>query len=215
MEFRHEVIELDGKRCKRCGRNDDEVVLQVHHEKYRPGKLPWEYSYEDCETLCKGCHAAEHGKIRPKTGWDYVGEYDLGDLLGSCELCGTSIRYEFTVHHRNWEPLIVGTVCCDYLTGTNTATDVVESKKRTESRLARFIQSKRWKKSSSGESIKQKGIDVFIQRLSGGRGYCVHMDTIPGKRSYSTIDEAKEQVFRSIDSGAAQKYIRLAWEGAV
>ncbi|MBL1232819.1 MAG: HNH endonuclease [Flavobacteriales bacterium] len=67
-EYRDNVIESDGGKCVRCGRPDGEVVLQVHHKIYLTGKLPWEYGTENCETLCKGCHAAEHGIIQPKIG---------------------------------------------------------------------------------------------------------------------------------------------------
>ncbi len=31
-KFRDEVIELDGYKCKDCGRTSKEVVLQVHHK---------------------------------------------------------------------------------------------------------------------------------------------------------------------------------------
>lgn len=96
IEFRNEMIELDGGVCKRCGRGiGDGVVLQVHHKAYRKGALPWEYSYSDCETLCKGCHGQEHGKVRPSFGWELLGTDDLGELSGVCEFCSTEIRYVF------------------------------------------------------------------------------------------------------------------------
>lgn len=73
--FREEVFELDNHQCVRCNRTEfDGVVLQVHHKEYLKGKTPWEYPYEFCETLCKGCHAAEDGLIPPKNGWEYCGE---------------------------------------------------------------------------------------------------------------------------------------------
>jgi len=88
--FRKEVIELDGGACVECKRTvKDEVVLQVHHKEYIKGKLPWEYPYNSCETLCKGCHAAKHGIIPPKSGWEYAGSHDLEELIGKCELCGS------------------------------------------------------------------------------------------------------------------------------
>jgi hypothetical protein len=109
--FRKEIIELDGGVCKKCNRSEsDGVILQVHHKEYIRGKLPWEYPYQMCETLCKGCHAEEHGRVPPKSGWEYCGSNDLGDLNGTCELCGTSIRYVFYVSHEKWPTLEVGTV---------------------------------------------------------------------------------------------------------
>lgn len=101
-EFRRSVIELDGGKCTMCGRLEDEVTLQVHHKRYITGRKPWEYGTKDCVTLCKGCHATEHGIIMPQHGWEYGGEEDLGDLSGICEKCGTSIRYVFIVYHEKW-----------------------------------------------------------------------------------------------------------------
>ena len=90
-EFRQNVIESDDFKCTSCNRTAKEVVLQVHHKFYIKGKLPWEYGTENCITLCKGCHASEHGIIKPKIGWDYVviGRYketeemDFNDLKRS------------------------------------------------------------------------------------------------------------------------------------
>nr|VFK49489.1 MAG: hypothetical protein BECKTC1821D_GA0114238_10796 [Candidatus Kentron sp. TC] len=124
IEFREELIELDGGACVRCGRRrDDGAVLQVHHKEYLKGKAPWEYPFGFFETLCRRCHAEEHGKIRPESGWEYVGEDDLGGLYGNCERCATEIRYVFFVQHPKWEPMAVGTICCDDLTGTKLASD--------------------------------------------------------------------------------------------
>src|SRR5712664_728131 len=68
--FRTEVIRLHDGVCNRCQRGpDDGVTLQVHHNIYLPKRLPWQYPHESCEALCKGCHAQEHGKIMPQSGW--------------------------------------------------------------------------------------------------------------------------------------------------
>ena len=66
--FRKDIIESDGFRCSQCGRNSFDVVLQVHHKKYIKGRKLWEYAGEDCITLCRGCHAMEHGIIMPNFG---------------------------------------------------------------------------------------------------------------------------------------------------
>ena len=48
--------------CQSCmsGHN-----LQVHHKKYIPGRMAWEYftlwEKSHLITLCRKCHAAEHG----------------------------------------------------------------------------------------------------------------------------------------------------------
>lgn len=155
-DFRDEVIELDGSVCSVCGRGEPDVYLQVHNKRYIPNKLPWEYAYTDCATLCKGCHAAEHGIIPPRFGWEYVGYDDLGDLIGTCELCGSSLRHQFFVFHDRWGTMKVGTYCCDSSTDTEVASNLADSKKRHEDRKRRFIQSSRWKLSGNIHKIKQK-----------------------------------------------------------
>ncbi len=126
-EFRDNVIESDGYKCTICGRDSTEVTLQVHHKIYIEDKLPWEYGLENCETMCKGCHAAEHGIIKPKFGWKYVGEDDLEDLSGTCENCGASIRFVHVIYHAKWGFLDVGTLCCDNLTDTEIASNKRET----------------------------------------------------------------------------------------
>jgi 5-methylcytosine-specific restriction endonuclease McrA len=66
--FSEKVKRRDGYKCLQCGRGTGEVTLQVHHEVYVAGKAPWEYALSDCLTLCKGCHAKEHGLIKPDRG---------------------------------------------------------------------------------------------------------------------------------------------------
>lgn len=204
--FRNEVIERDGDACTRCGGSKaGGLILQAHHKIYLPGKMPWEYDHSDCETLCKGCHAAEHGKIPPKIGWTCLGEDDLEDLIGQCEYCGTEIRYVFYVHHPSWEPMGVGTYCCDHLTGTQLASDHLESLHRFISRQSRFLSSPRWKERVGTCSIRQKGIDVNIQTLTAGFRIC--MNGKDGRRIFSTIDEAKETAFEVIENGIAAAYL--------
>lgn len=163
LKYRKEVIELDGGVCVRCKRGPLQgAVLQVHHKEYLPGKLPWEYPYEACETLCKGCHAGEHGIVRPFQDWECAGHDDLGDLSGECELCGTPIRYVFFVQHEKWPTLEVGETCCDRLTETTLASDHI----RFQERQKRFINSKRWNSEGEGKSrIRQKGMDLVVERV--------------------------------------------------
>lgn len=54
---RKEIIELAGNKCNRCSGTE---ILQVHHKKYRKGKLAWEYPDEDLECLCRKCHKKHH-----------------------------------------------------------------------------------------------------------------------------------------------------------
>ncbi len=203
--FRREIIDLDGGLCNVCRRGEPEVILQVHHKKYIHGKLPWEYSPQDCITLCKGCHAAEHGIIPPKTGWEYIGDNDLGDLIGNCDLCGSNLRHQFFVFHENWGTMEVGTYCCDSLTDTEIASNSIESKKRFEDRKKRFINSNRWKKQARRYLIKQNKIYVSI--LGKNTGFSIKMNGILGKAIYASLKEAKAKVFEVIENGKASEYL--------
>src|SRR5579872_6876742 len=91
-KFRTEMIRLGDGTCVHCRRMASAgVILQVHHKKYIPGHKPWQYSYDDCEVMCRGCHAREHGIVQPSDGWELFGHDDLGAPDGECERCGTRI----------------------------------------------------------------------------------------------------------------------------
>lgn len=202
IKFREEIIEMDGFKCVKCGRNNDEVTLQVHHKKYEKKKAPWEYPPEACETLCKGCHARIHGIIRPNEGWDLYSEEDLGDLLGECECCGTPLRYVFHIDHPFWEPMAVGTNCCDNLTGTAEAT---EYRKRLD-RLKRFTKSKRWKNSPFGLYLKQAHYLEIEIRPDENKSQRIYINKVKGKKVFKSIEEAKSFVFIMIENGDAKTF---------
>lgn len=118
FEFSRRVQLRDGNKCLKCHRSPPDVVLQVHHELYVPNKNPWEYALSDCTTLCKGCHAREHGHVEPNSGWFLMSIDDLGDLIGTCERegCGNDIRYEHLTYHPEWGYKKVGSTCIEHLT---------------------------------------------------------------------------------------------------
>lgn len=60
LALRDLIIDRDWKMCQQCmsGKN-----LQVHHKYYEAGKMAWEYPDSALITLCKKCHALEHGII--------------------------------------------------------------------------------------------------------------------------------------------------------
>jgi len=203
IEFREEVFEMDGYACVKCGRASPEVVLQVHHKEYQYGKPPWDYPLKLCETLCKGCHAREHGEIRPNEGWACYSEDDLGGLYGECECCGTSLRYVFHIHHEKWEPLAVGTDCCDKLTGTTEATEY----RKLLGRRKRFIVSKRWRNSPVGLHIKQ-GRSLEIEIRLNGQEFRIYMNGIQGNKTFVSETLAKAFVFDIIESGKAQDFAK-------
>ena len=205
--FRAQIIELDGGKCVRCARGpSDGVVLQVHHKKYRPGRPLWDYPTGQCETLCSGCHARQHGIIRPSVGWECVGFHDLEDLIGHCELCGTSIRYVFLVQIAGWPSLEVGEICCDNLTSTKSATGHMESLRRFESRRKRFIGSRRWTLAQEGlPTLTQKAIQLVIVPLDGM--YRLAANGVTGQKTFASIQAAKSEAFDQLESGKLRDYL--------
>ena len=206
VRFREEIIRLDGGKCVQCDRSRaDGVVLQVHHKSYAPGRSPWQYEHADCETLCKGCHAQEHGIIMPQSDWILIGSDDLGELSGECDDCATELRYVFLIMHPKWGVMAVGTDCCDRLTLTKEASEYHATVVKLRERRARFLSSKRWKEDSGVWSFKQKGIHVCICPDNGK--FRVSMDGAKGKAEYDNLFDAKLRVFDTIESGEAADYL--------
>ncbi|WP_332641551.1 HNH endonuclease [Brevundimonas sp.] len=207
-QFRQAVIELDGGRCVRCHRSEDEdgVVLQVHHKQYIRCREPWDYPTELCETLCKGCHARQHGLIPPGAGWECVGFHDLEEPVGTCELCGTSIRYVFLVRIDGWPAMEVGEICCDNLTSSELATNHMDSVRRYESRRRTFIGSSRWKiLDSETYELTQKGICVQIVRAA--EGFAIKANDVIGRRSFPTLLKCKSWCFELLETGELRDFL--------
>ncbi len=118
LTFSEKIKTRDHNQCLKCGRNNKEAILQVHHKLYKIDLKPWEYSTSDCITLCKGCHAIEHKKVEPTKGWTLISIKDLGGLYGTCERigCGHEIRHEHEIYNPEWGYKIVGSTCVEYLT---------------------------------------------------------------------------------------------------
>ncbi|MCT4665305.1 MAG: HNH endonuclease [Flavobacteriales bacterium] len=208
IEFRENVIESDGYNCVRCGRSKNEVILQVHHKIYLKGKLPWEYGTVNCETLCKGCHAAEHGIIQPKIGWEFLGQEDSGEFSSDCENsgCGATIRHKYLISHPNWGFLEVGTVCCDNLTDSQIASNKRETMNRYRSRKMRFIKSKRWKYNEGKYLIKQNLFEVEIEEIKK-TNFQLTIHKLKSKVKYESLELAKESAFDTIESGTLYEYL--------
>jgi hypothetical protein len=177
----------------------------VHHKFYIDGKLPWEYDYSECATLCKGCHAREHGIIMPDSGWILLGSDDLGDLIGNCELCGQDLRYLCAITHPKWTPMAVGTNCCDKLTMTDTASEYHRIYINERKSAAAFMVSKKWTQNGKEWSIKRKGIAIKI--TNSENAFLIQLDDAQGKIAHATLDEAKLAVFQLIQSGEAAEYL--------
>lgn len=142
--FSEKVKRRDGYKCLQCGRGPREVTLQVHHTIYVAEIAPWEYALSDCLTLCKGCHAKEHGLIEPNTGWTLLSIDDLGGRDGNCERngCGAEIRYAHLTYHPGWGYLVVGSTCIEHLTQEDRllSSNVVHLYKN----ISNFVHSSEW-----------------------------------------------------------------------
>lgn len=77
-EKRLEILTRDDFTCQDCLRKDlGGKNLQVHHNYYISGKLPWEYEDDAYTTLCQHCHLKEHNMVT----WKYDIEKDYGEYL--------------------------------------------------------------------------------------------------------------------------------------
>lgn len=206
-KFRDELIELDNYKCRECKRSNSEVILQVHHKRYIPGHLPWQYPLEDCETLCKYCHAVKHQIIRPSTGWEFITQEDLGDLNGTCQNCNTTIRHMFLIQHKDWGTMEVGTNCCDKLTDTILASNLVESQTSYLNRKKRFLNSIRWKQDKNIYFISQGSFEIQIQEKDKDI-FVLTIHNIQGKNLYYSLNEAKEKAFDVIESNTLLNYLK-------
>lgn len=207
-KFREDVFRLDGYACTICGKTAaDGAALQAHHKQYLTGRKPWEYPHNLCATVCKGCHAAEHGIIAPRVGWVHEGWDDLGDLSGTCEYCGNEIRYVFLVHHPKWRTLEVGEICCDNLTSTTLASNHMESQRRYLNRRRTFVASKRWQQhSQTHHTIVQKRVCIEVRWTSEG-GFQLEINGRRGKLVFKSAIEAKIHAFDMVESGALEAYL--------
>lgn len=61
---RLEVMQRSDFACEEC--SDTTTTLNVHHTKYKKGRMPWEYEDAELLCLCEQCHAHRHGKAPPK-----------------------------------------------------------------------------------------------------------------------------------------------------
>lgn len=57
---RLEIMSRDGFRCRLC--SSKTKTLNVHHNYYEPGQLPWEYEDSAFFTLCEDCHRDEEAE---------------------------------------------------------------------------------------------------------------------------------------------------------
>ena len=149
IAFADKIKKRDDYKCIKCGRKEPEVVLHTHHLSYKPELEPWKYPLSDCVTLCKDCHAREHGLIEPDRDWTLVSIEDLGGLIGKCERsgCGSAIRYEHLTYHPQWGYKIVGSTCIEHLTQADQ--NLSEKILKIFKRISNFLYKTEWKKEIS------------------------------------------------------------------
>lgn len=204
--FRDSIIELNGNECSVCGKTSDETVLQVHHKNYIAGRMPWEYGMDDLITICRGCHAMEHGIIMPNHGWEYMDYEDLGALIGECEYCGNLLRYTFCIYHRSWGTIEVGTICCDNLTDSLLASNARETQTKFKGREHRFINSKRWELVNNIHKIKQGLFNIEIDNI--GSDFYLKIHDLKSTTPYPDLRAAKTKAFEVIDNGYLIDYLK-------
>lgn len=183
---RNRIIERDGRKCAHCGRSEDEVKLQVHHLHYEEGKKAWEYPDEYLITLCQHCHAEEHGRVMPTSGWEYIGSDDLEEPIGECEYCGNEIRFEHTIFHPDWGYMIVGCNCADKLTETSEMRAYEAKRKKLASKLRTFMKSPRWRHRKNGYFID---LDCYNIEIWDNNGYYTLKLSFP---LYNEMEERTE-----------------------
>jgi hypothetical protein len=152
-DYSASIIKRDNFRCRQCGRDKSEVILQTHHIKYAYSLKPWEYPKSGCLTLCKGCHAEEHGIIEPTSGWTLISIDDLGGLDGICKRqgCGTEIRYLHEIYHPKCGYLSVGSSCVELLTKEDQS--ISKSALRINTMIDDFINKSMWDVDSTEKVI--------------------------------------------------------------
>jgi hypothetical protein len=162
---------------------------------------PGGYSDIELEVLCRNCHAVEHGKIRPSTGWECVGEDDLGDLVGECDLCGTQLRYVFFLQHPKWDSIEVGTDCCDQLTG-ETYASAARKKRR---RLLTFLDSRKWIFTPNNAEIQISNAKVEI--IKNIESYIIVVNGRQGTGKYSRLETAMKHLLFIKESGQLSSFV--------
>ncbi len=178
-DYSNKIKRRDNYRCLKCGRGESIAILQTHHKMYKPRLKPWEYPTSDCVTLCKGCHAKEHGLVEPDSGWTLVSIADLGGLDGICERkgCGTEIRYEHITYHPKWGYKSVGSTCVEHLTREDQflSREVLKVFKN----ISGFVNESVWE-----SGVTKNGKDFLYTTFSH------HQIRIYGKGSYLTFQVA-------------------------
>lgn len=217
-EKRRQIIKRDNNTCCRCKRCLPEEQLQVHHLHYFEGRKPWEYEDFELITLCKHCHAEEHGHVKPTSGWQYEGMEDLEDLVGECDNCHQAIRYAHLMSHQDWGFMTVGSQCAENLTSEYGLPEREEEAKRLAQRYRRYLNSPKWKHRKNGYFMD---FDDYYIKIWDHSNFCNleivfslwnrhtlehRYEKLSSKKKYATLESAKTQAFKVITDGSLIKY---------
>jgi hypothetical protein len=204
--FAEKVKNRDDYKCIKCNRED--VILQVHHLKYKSGLNIWDYPLSDCVTLCKGCHANEHNIGEPKDGWVLLSIEDNGECCSNCERdgCNKPIRYEHFVYHPLIGYKIVGSSCVKFLTKEDK--DISKYIKNIYTNISRFCNQSEWLNdiTKNGDSFKRSYYRTHELRIFGNYPYfsiqvlkdnggLVYESSSIYKMPYKTIEQCKELIY--------------------
>lgn len=215
---RRAIIKRDYNTCTRCGSQLPDDQLQVHHLHYFDGRKAWEYEDFELITLCKHCHAEEHGHVKPTFGWKYEGMEDLEELIGECENCHTPIRYAHLISHPDWGFMTVGSQCAENLTSAWGLSDREEEAKKLAQRYRRYLDSPKWDHKKNGYFRELDGCHIKIWQndsyfkleivfpLWNLHTLNKRFEKMSGKNKYSTLDDAKTQAFKVITDRSLIKY---------
>lgn len=197
-EFRLKILETDNYTCCRCNEYYGETpsFLNVHHNTYYRHRKPWDYPIDTLTTLCRKCHAQEHGIIIPDSDWEFVSCYDEGELSAECEYCGNKMRYVHILYHPNWGYIQVGCKCADKLTESNDGSEYEKYLKR----MIKFINSNKWIKEDENTIIYKNYCSCYIKIQKQDNQYSVEINGYQLQKYYSNINDAKEAAYSSISS---------------
>lgn len=61
-QFSRRVRDFHANQCHECRATDKQT--QVHHWKYYPGRMPWEYDMGEVCVICADCHERYHEHLQ-------------------------------------------------------------------------------------------------------------------------------------------------------
>ena|SRR3990167_3047075 len=132
----------------------------------------------------------------PRKGWVLQGADDLGELRGSCDWCGTQIRYVHFINHKDNDLSFgVGCICAERLTEDYVNPKLREKNfKKQVSCLKSWMKSPRWKVSKKGGIFRRdKSLFIYLRPIE--KGFKIRIGNIWGRKIYSSREAAIRAVF--------------------